>query len=121
MSFDNRDYDRIRHEEMARIDAREFHARRQERSRQQEVDAHQQEIEKLQHRQRYVLYHGREGAFRITVLKWVVGAAFFFVLAFCVSVKDDGFWSALGQALLCFFVTSAIGVVRGLHIMNSVR
>ena len=50
-----------------------------------------------------------------------VGAALFGILSLFVSIKDDGLWSALGQALLCFFVISAVGVVRGLHLMNSVR
>ena len=105
---------RIQYEERLRAKARDDYAAEREQ-------AQRAQIERLQHRERYVLFHGREGAFRTTVTKWTLAAAIISVLGFFGSIGDDGFLKALGSAATAFAVITGIGVIRAYHLVNSVR
>ena len=104
----------IMQDEADRAYAREQYALRRGRQAQEQVNRDEQ-------RRRYFAYHGNEGVFRITVVKWAIAAAVLACVSFFGSIGDDGFFKALGDAFLCFLVIAGIGVVRAYHLVNSVR
>ena len=114
MSFSNDERRRVEEDERYRIYSREQNALyRAQQAREQRT--------KNEQRQMYVARHGREGAIRNTVRKWMLGAAVWAVLSFFGSIAEDGFFKAVGAALLSFIVITGIGAIRAVYIVNSVR
>lgn len=114
MSFSNNERRRVEEDERYRIYSREQHALRRGREGRERATKDEQ-------RRQFVAQHGRDGAIRHTVRKWMLGAAIVSVIGFFVAIGDEGFLVAAKNALLCFIGWTAIGVVRAFYLVNSAR
>lgn len=104
----------VMRDEADRMEARERYARHRNQQGRDKAAKHDE-------RQRYIARHGRDGAFRITVVKWTLAAAVLGILVFCGELDQKGLLGATGAAIGCFAVWAGIGVARALYLANSDR
>lgn len=114
MSFSNEERRRVEEDERYRIYSREQYALRREREAQEQAS-------KIKKRRRYVAHHGDEGAFYKTLVKWMIGAVIWATLSFFGAINDEGFFKAVGAALISFVVVTGVGVARAYYVVNSAR
>ncbi len=108
------DRSRIRYEERLRQEARDDIERERHNRRQSHIN-------KMMRNQRYVDEHGREGAFTWTMIKWVAAGAAFAVVGIIGSIGEKSFLEMLKMFGSTLIVFAAIGVWRGISILQSTR